>query len=204
MVGRELSTREAQAMFDTCAADQHAARGSRDAAMLAVLYGCGLRRAEAVALDAEDFDRSTGALVVRQGKGRRDRVCYLTNGARDAVADWCAVRGAAPGALLVPVDKAGRVNVRRMTAQALMLALQRLVQRTREHSGPESIRAFSPHDLRRSFAGDMLDAGADLATVQQLMGHASPITTARYDRRGERAKRKAAELRNIPYTRRRV
>jgi integrase/recombinase XerD len=60
------------------------------------------------------------------------------------------------------------------------------------------------HDFRRTFAGNLLDAGIDLATVQVLMGHSSPVTTSTYDRRGERVRRKAVQKLFAPYTRRKM
>jgi len=186
--GRSLSSGEVRALFAAC---DRSAGGARDAALLALLYGCGLRRAEAAGLELADFNAETGELVVR-GKGNRERVAHLVNGARAALEAWLAIRGDAPGALLCPVGKAGRVTVRALTPQAVLLAL-------RVRGQAAGVARFSPHDCRRSFVGDLLDAGADIATVQRLAGHASPTTTSRYDRRPEAVKRRAVELLHVPF-----
>jgi integrase len=190
--GRALSSGELRALFESCADGTKA--GVRDAALMAILYAGGLRRSEAVGFDLSDFNPEDGALTVRGGKGRKDRVVYASNGSADALADWISLRGPEPGALFFPVNKGDRITARRMTDQALLW----MVRRRADDAG---VSRFSPHDLRRTFVSDLLDAGADLSTTKRLAGHASEATTGRYDRRGEEAKKKAAQLLHVPYVR---
>ena len=186
--GRHVDVGEVAALFRACG---DAPVGARDAAMLALLYGCGLRRSEAVALERADY--AAGAVTVRQGKGRKQRMVYLPAGGRSAVDAWIARRGDWPGPLLCPVAKGGRLLHRGITAQALMKRLRYLAAKAH-------VPSFTPHDLRRSFVGTLLDAGADISSVQQLAGHANANTTQQYDRRPEEAKRKTAELLHVPYS----
>lgn len=188
--GRVLDAGEMRALVGVCADGSPA--DARDAAILGVLYSTGVRRAELVARDLGDFDPASGALTVRGGKGRKDRVVYVTNGARAALDAWLAVRGEEPGPLFVSIRKGGRVTADRMTPQAIFYLLRR-------RGDQAGVKRFSPHDLRRSFVSELLDAGADISAVAALAGHASVTTTARYDRRGERARRQAAGLLHFPF-----
>ena len=190
--GRALPAGEIRALFDVCAADPSPA-GSRDAAAFAMLFGAGLRRSEAVGVQLADYEPDSGALTIT-GKGNRQRLVYATGGGKEAIEAWLADRGDCDGALLAPVNKAGQVQPRPMTAQALM-------NRLKVRSKQAGIPPCSPHDLRRTFVSELLDAGADITSVQRLAGHQSPTTTARYDRRGERAKKRAAEMLVVPYRR---
>lgn len=190
--GRALTNGELRAIFTACSKDENRVAGARDAALMAVLFGAGLRRSEAVALKLADYNAETGELVIRRGKGNRDRTAYATNGAADALADWLGHRGDAVGPLFMPVDKVGRVADRALTPQAVFNAC-------RSRAEDAGVLAFSPHDMRRSFISHLLDEGADVVTVQKLAGHASLTTTARYDRRGEAAKKKATNLLHVPY-----
>jgi integrase len=185
--GRCLTRAELRALFRACGSD---AAGRRDAAALACLYGC--RRSEPVGLDLADYDPSTGRLRLRAAKGNKHRDVYLTNGAKAAMDAWLKVRGDDPGPLLVPVDNCGRLTIRRLHDQTMYELCKRLARRAR-------VAPFSPHDLRRTFAGDMLDAGADVALVQRLMGHSNVATTVGYDRRPEEATIRAARLVSVPY-----
>jgi integrase len=190
--GRSLSRDELSGLFQSCAADATPA-GKRDAALLAVLYGCGLRRSELVDLSLADYDSKTGAVQVRSGKGNKARTTYAPEGIRGALTAWLGVRGWSEGPLFCPINKAGKLALRPMTDQAVRKIL-------RKRGMAAGVAPFSPHDLRRSMISDLLDAGADISTVQRLAGHANVSTTTRYDRRGEAAKRKAANLLSVPVT----
>jgi site-specific recombinase XerD len=189
--GRMLAADEIAQLFRVCAADDGPA-GRRDAALLAMLYGAGLRRTEAVNLDVADYDLTTGQLLIRCGKGRKDRQLFAGNGTATAVREWLAVRAQDPGPLFVPIGKSGRLFPRRLSDKAVTHILQ-------ERAAEATITAFSPHDLRRSYISTLLASGVDLVTVSALAGHASVTTTATYDRRGDEAKRQAAERLVVPF-----
>jgi site-specific recombinase XerD len=188
--GRALAVGELRALFDACMGDAGSA-GVRDAAVFALLYGAGLRRSEVVKLETTDYNPEDGSVTVRAGKGRKDRNAYLSVSCAQLIEAWLQARGDDPGPLVCPINKAGRLSIRAMTAQAVF----NLVRKRCHQAG---IPVASPHDLRRTFVSDLLDSGADISVVQQLAGHSSISTTSRYDRRGEGAKRTAAGLLRVP------
>ncbi len=117
---------------------------------------------------------------------------WLADGALGAARAWVGVRGDRPGPLFWRVRRGGHIEEARLTDQAILVILEKRLAQAH-------VKPFTAHDLRRTFAGDLLDAGADLVTVQKLMGHESPNTTARYDRRDETTKRDAARKLHFPY-----
>jgi site-specific recombinase XerD len=219
--GRELSTGEILALMTTCQKDQNQNAGTRDAAIIGLMYTAGLGRDEVVNLSLDSYDPETCRLTLT-GKRNKQRTAYITSGAKDALGDWLAIRGSEPGPLFVEVNKGGKVLIEReemvvkpfrkirgvevpnkkagqtiyrggaMTSQAIY---SMLAKRTQE----AGIKNFSPHDMRRTFISHLLEAGADIATVSKMAGHANIQTTARYDRRPEEVKRKAVELLHVPY-----
>lgn len=193
--GREVGAGEKVSLFRSAAGDD-GPTGARDAAMLAVLMGTGLRRAELTYMQFEDFDSTTGRATVI-GKRNKEREIWLAPGSIDALIDWLEIRGRGPGPLFCPIRKGGQLALDQFLG---LSSVSYIIERRRKLAG---VAKFTPHDLRRTFAGDMLDAGEDLATVQATMGHTDPRTTSRYDRRGSRTRRAAAQKIDVPYKPRR-
>ena len=139
---------------------------ARDTALFSLLYGAGLRIAEALALNVRDLPRAGGALRV-VGKGSKERIVPLLPVVRDAIAALLSVH---PGGDALFVGARGeRLNAG--VAQRVLREFRRL------HGLPEHA---TPHSLRHSFATHLLAGGADLRSIQDLLGHASLSTTQRY------------------------
>lgn len=170
--------------------------GKRDAAIIALGYCGGLRRREIAALQLEDVRQGGDAIevVVKSGKGRKDRHLFIDNGGADALRSYVAVRGDTPGCFLFAGRKSGQLLAGQgMTDQAVYA-------RTKRCASVAGVSSLSPHDMRRTFVSDLLDAGADISIVAGMAGHSSVITTARYDRRGDDAKKRAAKSLHLPYS----
>jgi len=182
--GRDVAHGELDALLATCDVDDRPA-GIRDGAVIALAYLSGVRRGELAALHLADVDLDPPALRVI-GKGGKERLVPLSPTVGPFLDAWLELRGDSPGPFFCPIHRDGALRPKAMTGEAI----RQLLGRRRAAAG---LAAMSPHDFRRTYAGDLLDAGADLPAVQQLLGHASPATTSRYDRRGDRARRAAAE-----------
>jgi integrase/recombinase XerC len=170
--------------------------GVRDRALLEVLYGAGLRVSEAQSLDIRDVNRQTREVRV-VGKGSKPRISLLGRTAVEALNTYLSevrIRWAGPksGDALFLNQYGGRLSVR---------AVQQLVKRHAVAAGLDP--DFHPHTLRHSFATHLLDGGADLRVVQDLLGHASPATTQVYTHVSTTQARKVYESAH-PRARRRI
>ena len=156
---------EAMSLMDAKALDG-ATRG-RDAAVLEILYATGLRVSELAGLDLDDVDRSQQTVRVL-GKGRKERIVPFGRSAAEALTAYLKLRGGAAGPLFSN-RRGGRLTVR---------SLHTIVRRSAASIG--ITRRVSPHTLRHTFATHLLDAGADLRMIQELLGHSRLSTTQRY------------------------
>jgi integrase/recombinase XerD len=173
--GRQLRSAEITRLFKACQCNPHL--GIRDAAILAVLAYAGLRRSELASLNLADYGRRNGQLIVREGKGQRQRDLILPMVARDYLRQWLQDRGSSPGPMFCQLANDGQC----LLAQRLSaLRIYGIVKRRAKEAG---IAPCSPHDLRRTFVTRLLDQGVDFNTARQLAGHGHIQTTALYDRR---------------------
>jgi integrase/recombinase XerD len=149
------------------------AAGLRDRAVLETLYGAGLRVSELVGLDVDDVDQQEGSVRVL-GKGGKERDVPLGRYARDAIGAY--LTRARPGLATARSRSALFLNQRggRLTRQGVTGIVER------HAAGAGIVKRVSPHTLRHSFATHLLEGGADVRVVQELLGHASVATTQVY------------------------
>jgi integrase/recombinase XerC len=148
--------------------------GTRDRALFETMYSAGLRVSELVGINVDDMDLDGGTLVVR-GKGKRERVALLGRPAIKSMREWLEARDGLVAGMPAPPDAVflNRFG-RRLTTRSVARFLDKYLARA--GLDPRS----SPHTLRHSFATHLLDAGADVRSVQELLGHRSLGTTQIY------------------------
>lgn len=152
---------------------------ARDRALLELIYGAGLRVSEAVGLDLEHVQNSDdGMLVLRvvEGKGRKDRIVPAGSKARAALGAYLPLRAR----LGHPRSGALDDKALFLSPRGTRLGVRDVRRRLDEWTGAAQLPKAHPHALRHSFATHLLGSGADLRSIQQLLGHANLSTTARY------------------------
>lgn len=161
--------------------------GLRDRAILETLYSAGLRVAELVGLNISDWDRGANILRVF-GKGKKERIAPVGSYAAKALDRWLEVRSVDPQA---PAEEHDALFLNRFGRRLTTRSIGRMLEKYLQDTGLESIT--SPHTLRHSFATHLLDGGADLRAVQELLGHKSLTTTQIYTHVSTRRMRETYE-----------
>lgn len=144
------------------------APGGRDAALLELLYGAGLRVSEATKLNTSDLDLSEGEVRI-MGKGSKERIGLIGSYAVAALRQYLSSRGRTDSRAVFQNKRGGRLTGR---------SVERLIKSYAQKAGLD--KTVTPHTLRHTFATHLLSAGADLRTVQELLGHSSLSTTQVY------------------------
>jgi site-specific recombinase XerD len=183
--GRSLNKRELSKLHRSCKLDQTTI-GKRDYAVIALLLSTGIRRSEIIAITLADYNTRTGVLNIQAGKGDKQRTAYLNTESRVVIRQWLAERGRLPGSLFNPVTKTGTVLNKALSSQTIY----DIIKQRSEQAKIERVR---PHDLRRTFVTQLLDAGVDINTTRQLVGHTDIQTTARYDCRDQKSQQRAVK-----------
>lgn len=167
-----LSIQDLQRLLETPPAD--APLGLRDRAILETLYSAGLRVSELTGLNVEDLDRDQGLAMIR-GKGKKERLAPLGDPALSALERWL---GARDGVLATVGKRTAAIFLNKHGTRLTTRSVGRLLEKYLAQAGLDP--RTSPHTLRHSFATHLLDAGADIRSVQELLGHRSLATTQIY------------------------
>jgi integrase/recombinase XerC len=167
-----LTTQQTVTLIEAPPKDEPA--GLRDRAMLETMYSAGLRVAELVGLNLSDWDRDANVLRVR-GKGRKERIAPVGRHASAALHEWLAVREIAEEAR---PEERDAIFLNRFGKRLTTRSVGRMLEKYVKANGLDT--KTSPHSLRHTFATHMLDGGADLRSVQELLGHKSLTTTQIY------------------------
>lgn len=167
-----LSTEEIGALLEAPPSDQK--MGLRDRSILETMYSAGLRVGEVVGVNDDDLDLSEGLVRVR-GKGKRERLAPIGSFARRALTRWLKVRQLAAD---LPSQQQPPVFVNKFGRRITTRSIARMLEKYLKVAGLD--RRTTPHTLRHSFATHLLDRGADIRSVQELLGHKSLVTTQIY------------------------
>jgi len=172
-IGNWLSANEAKALLKSSPPD--GLRHRRDKAMLAILVGCGLRRAELVALKVEDFQiREEHCVIVDLiGKGKHIRTVPVPGWVKQALDDWTSAAEISSGIIFRGINRVGKIWGDGLTPKAVWHVVKAGARRA-------GIKNLAPHDSRRTCARLCHLAGGELEQIQFLLGHASVQTTERY------------------------
>ena len=176
--GRSLSLKECRLLLESCY--NGTTKGYRDRAIFALMFGCGLRRAEIVSLKYEDWNCCERSFTF-VGKGNKERKVFLPTDLNKVIDEWLYNRGLSEG-VFFPRMRTGTNKTLFVFESMNPSSIYRILQQRCNDAGLGAVR---PHDLRRTFATRMLEAGCDLFILQRSMGHSSVATTSRYDYRNE-------------------
>lgn len=177
LAGRALDADEVQRLVASCPLDT--LRGARDAALLALLFGAGLRRREAAGASVSAYNAAQRRITV-VGKGAKRRTVRLADDAADLVDRYLALRGEVPGPLLVSFSLHGELREENGVPTGLTeTGVYEVVDVIAKRAG---VSDFRPHDARRTRITEMISQGESLAAVKRVAGHESSATTDRYDR----------------------
>jgi site-specific recombinase XerD len=181
--GKPIELIELNKLLDHCL-QQDTIKSLRDATIIAITYGSGSRRSEVANLTISSYDKDKGILTIK-GKGNKVRRVELNVRVKDMLESWLDARGRDKGHLFTQIRKGDHITKNKISGQAVY---NLVIERYKE----SGLKRLSPHDLRHTFATELLSNGVNIKIVQELLGHKNLETTANYLHTNEKAKNDAS------------